>query len=509
MGLKAENKQPSEQQTEFQNKDVEVMLGNPQQEQQLKDFDETECHPSTDTPSAPSAAGQVGDSNNQHSSHGLSDGLLTHLERQEDVNVMPEKVDAEVLRKQNPPPDVFLTDDEISESADRAFESGLLREQGNAEYQAALKAAGDCLLAIETGKRTKADSKIMQRAYERLGKVKFQQKLYTEAIEALSCVEKSCLSENCMKILEEAEVFRDEEIKMREKEQQAKERAERQDSKETKRENSNKEARETVEGSLKEVQQSVEQEQAKREKYIAGMVELLEKMRHLKSEGNSLFKKECYESAVDSYKQCLRDFDLIDLEALEPSQIEESQDLQNICRLNIAACCIKSQSSYEDAVAMCNLVLEKDPDNPKAFFRRSQAKLAIGDVDGAMQDAISAQSLVPDDVTIAAHLSGLKDAATQRSKEKQEREDLARQTENVDQDAGEKDDSSTSPERQTDHDRVTLDSCLAIANSYKAEGNDKFKNQVSRLSRTWKLMGSDYEGMERSHGVLSERDESA
>ena len=194
----------------------------------------------------------------------------------------------------------------------------------------------------------------MSRAYERLGKVKFQQKLYGEAIAALERVEEGFLSENAAKMLAEAEACRDEEIKKKEAERRE------------------QEARELEQERQREEQRRAKEEQANTEKHVAGMAQLLDKMRQLKGEGNSFFKHESYGSAMNSYKECLTTFEALDLLVLEPSQVEESTNLQSICRLNIAACCIKSQSSYNDAVAMCNLVLQRDPNNVKAIYRRSQ-----------------------------------------------------------------------------------------------------------------------------------------
>ena len=140
-----------------------------------------------------------------------------------------------------------------------------------------------------------------------------------------------------------------------------------------------------------------------------------------------------------------------------------------------------------------------------------------------MSDAVSAQNLAPGDVTIASHLEVIQEAMARGREEEDHNRKNDKQDEEGDdsrdkheQDAegagGQDDDGDDSEEedREDDHGReseeddreddsgddseeeegedddeydseVSLDSCLAIANSYKVEGNDKFKNQVACL----------------------------
>jgi tetratricopeptide (TPR) repeat protein len=76
-------------------------------------------------------------------------------------------------------------------------------------------------------------------------------------------------------------------------------------------------------------------------------------------------------------------FDLFD-------QVEE---LDALCRLNYAACQLKLQN-YVPVIEQCTKVLESNPNNKKALFRRAQAYYFIGrDTDFALKDLTSLRKL--------------------------------------------------------------------------------------------------------------------
>ena len=68
--------------------------------------------------------------------------------------------------------------------------------------------------------------------------------------------------------------------------------------------------------------------------------------------------------------------------------------------LNLAACCNRLEeagadgSEAEIGVRLCSEVLERDKENAKAYCRRAQARLLMGDVDKALSDSLCAQVCV-------------------------------------------------------------------------------------------------------------------
>ncbi len=90
------------------------------------------------------------------------------------------------------------------------------------------------------------------------------------------------------------------------------------------------------------------------------------------------------------FKQC----SLLADEGIDPMQIYR---LLQICRLNYAACCLKLQN-HGPVISQCAQVLEKDPKNVKALFRRSQAYTRIGrDLELAEKDLNAAKEIVSQD----------------------------------------------------------------------------------------------------------------
>eukprot|EP01025_Chloroclados_australasicus_P009359 TRINITY_DN13594_c0_g1_i5.p2 TRINITY_DN13594_c0_g1~~TRINITY_DN13594_c0_g1_i5.p2 ORF type:complete len:317 (-),score=60.49 TRINITY_DN13594_c0_g1_i5:1279-2229(-) len=87
-----------------------------------------------------------------------------------------------------------------------------------------------------------------------------------------------------------------------------------------------------------------------------------------KDKGNDYFKKGQYSMAIIQYTKALE------------------QDGNLIAALNNRAMANLKMAEYEEAMEDCNLVLQKEPQNVKALFRRGCAKQALGDKDAARQD---------------------------------------------------------------------------------------------------------------------------
>lgn len=81
------------------------------------------------------------------------------------------------------------------------------------------------------------------------------------------------------------------------------------------------------------------------------------------------------------------------------------------CRLHL--------SQPADAASLCTRVLEREPENVKALYRRALASLALHDYLLARRDLSAAAKLQPGNRDVRAKLIACKDAAeSQKSKEK-------------------------------------------------------------------------------------------
>lgn len=121
----------------------------------------------------------------------------------------------------------------------------------------------------------------------------------------------------------------------------------------------------------------------------------------LKDRANQKFKEGQYEEAMKGYTRALGKM------GDEPPRTETGVMIHTACLLNRAACALKLQqpeSSAED----CSVVLEIDPTNAKALYRRGLAFAAMQMNDAAVADLTVALKLKPDDNAIRKQIAKLK-----------------------------------------------------------------------------------------------------
>jgi regulator of sirC expression with transglutaminase-like and TPR domain len=82
-----------------------------------------------------------------------------------------------------------------------------------------------------------------------------------------------------------------------------------------------------------------------------------------------------------------------------PAQNEKAQELTNAFRLNLAACYVK-QEQWEKAIYATTKVLDIDPKNLKARYRRSLSYLRMKDTKRAANDLDLALEQAPNDSSI-------------------------------------------------------------------------------------------------------------
>ncbi|EGR30370.1 peptidyl-prolyl cis-trans isomerase, putative [Ichthyophthirius multifiliis] len=115
-----------------------------------------------------------------------------------------------------------------------------------------------------------------------------------------------------------------------------------------------------------------------------------------KEEGNQAFKQGKMEEAVKLYDQGI---DYVDF----GNEVNGSTELRMTLYLNQSAVLMKQQK-WEKVVKNCDIVIEKQPVNVKALFRRGNARLNLGDLDQAKADLTKAHDLDKENQEIISSL---------------------------------------------------------------------------------------------------------
>ncbi|XP_075982050.1 cyclophilin 40 [Anticarsia gemmatalis] len=134
--------------------------------------------------------------------------------------------------------------------------------------------------------------------------------------------------------------------------------------------------------------------------------QLMSSIRDVKNTGNCHFGESRYKAAARKYHKCLRYLehacqpidDIKDIDLKEQYQeIRTTYVIQ--CNLNLAACYMKIED-YRSSVKYCSEVLELDPRNEKALYRRGQANYALKNYDDALMDLKQADKVSPNNKAV-------------------------------------------------------------------------------------------------------------
>ncbi|KAK9503650.1 hypothetical protein O3M35_010166 [Rhynocoris fuscipes] len=115
----------------------------------------------------------------------------------------------------------------------------------------------------------------------------------------------------------------------------------------------------------------------------------------LKEEGNQLFKAGKYKEAADKYSLAIGYLDQLML-GEKPGDVEWKQlnDKKLPILLNYAQCKLSLKEYYE-VIEHCSTVLQYDPENIKALFRRGKAHASVWNYEEAKKDFEAALKLDP------------------------------------------------------------------------------------------------------------------
>lgn len=138
-------------------------------------------------------------------------------------------------------------------------------------------------------------------------------------------------------------------------------------------------------------------------------------------QGNDAFRRQAYDEAIHFYSEAMN-----------------YQKTNASVYTNRAAASLKVEA-YLQAEADCTKALDIDPLNPKAFNRRAQARQALGNLEGAIEDFTMAQKNHPDQ-SITANLEKCKKTLAEKGESRaaelaEEKRRLEEAKTNIDPDA--------------------------------------------------------------------------
>ncbi|XP_058506486.1 peptidyl-prolyl cis-trans isomerase D [Solea solea] len=138
----------------------------------------------------------------------------------------------------------------------------------------------------------------------------------------------------------------------------------------------------------------------------------------VKNIGNTLFKSQNWNAAVNKYSKALRYLE-VGGDHVEEEVQQKLKPTALSCFLNTAACNLKMQL-WQDAVESCDEALELDEANTKALFRRAQAWQGLKEYSKAMVDLKKAQGIAPEDKAIGNEMKRVQ-LKVQEEKEKEKK----------------------------------------------------------------------------------------
>ncbi|GIL72185.1 hypothetical protein Vretimale_335 [Volvox reticuliferus] len=139
--------------------------------------------------------------------------------------------------------------------------------------------------------------------------------------------------------------------------------------------------------------------------------ERLERAERRREAGNRAYLEEKYKEALAKYALALSYMDEDFMYQLEGHYLDKAEAVKLRVHLNMAAAQLKT-GDYNTAIYNCGQVLNIDPQNVKALFRRGRARHALGRTEEARQDLEAALKLSPTDPDIIKEMHSLK--ATQK-----------------------------------------------------------------------------------------------
>ena len=131
-----------------------------------------------------------------------------------------------------------------------------------------------------------------------------------------------------------------------------------------------------------------------------------------KEKGNEAFRSGDAKDALKYYH--FAKLHIKGLMNLTDEQKSEIQAIEFSVTLNMTAVYVKL-NMWDKAVIAASSVLEKDPKNVKALYRRGKAYLEMGNTDSAREDLVAAIKLSPNDVPLRDEYQKLQEKELKQS----------------------------------------------------------------------------------------------
>ena len=148
---------------------------------------------------------------------------------------------------------------------------------------------------------------------------------------------------------------------------------------------------------------------------------IVEEVTKMKGEGNNLFKKEKYEEAIKKYYEAIEESKT----SLEKDKYKnELNDLERVCRLNIASCKLKTKD-YDGVINECSIVLETNKCF-KAYLRMGLALFHKEKYDKAFRYLDNAKAIGNQDEkkVVEPHLNECKEKLEETKKKEREENNI-------------------------------------------------------------------------------------
>lgn len=140
--------------------------------------------------------------------------------------------------------------------------------------------------------------------------------------------------------------------------------------------------------------------------YKADLSDMLEEALVIKEEANALFKTEVYELARAKYEKTLHKLE--SLRGLDEADFERVNAMKHTLALNLVAS-LQKLHRHVDAMKRVNKILDADPTDAKALFRRSVSFLALHEFTAARDDLFACLDANPSlQSTVAKQLDVVK-----------------------------------------------------------------------------------------------------
>lgn len=137
----------------------------------------------------------------------------------------------------------------------------------------------------------------------------------------------------------------------------------------------------------------------------------------LREQGNALFQEQRFAEAAGLYRQAL---DSLSGGPQTHEAETQTQALEQVLQMNLATCLLRLDENLEEVVELCSAVLESNPTNAKAMFKRGSARRRIAEtanassqrstLQAAKQDLLQAAKAAPGDRQVRALLEEVTEA---------------------------------------------------------------------------------------------------